>query len=365
MFGMNYIRIFWLRHKVKSFIDDIENMDTLVFWKLISKLTQQKEEFSEIIAGKPVKEAAERLEENDNFKSALTWIREMRNSFMISPVDKDPADVLKRIEHVMDVRKNRMRGISSKIVPEAPEHVKRNIEGLFEVSASLHQVYKLMKHIYNVAQKIGNLAYLMQIAMMIPFLREQVFSIFDAEKGFRYGLPIGDGVGAMVATRFFGEEKTVNDELDTVYSPSEFEERYVLSIKAKGPGSEVGKPGKQLQEIIKDLDGEVNGVITVDAALRLEGEESGRVDLGVGAAIGGHGVEKWKMEEICRKHDVPLYAVAIKESMPDSFTIMSKQLLEGVNKATNEVKRLIREEIPEEGKVLLLGIGNTVGIGNA
>ncbi|NIQ07451.1 MAG: DUF1512 domain-containing protein [Candidatus Korarchaeota archaeon] len=364
IFGMNFLRVLWIQFKIKNFIEELENIDNLAFWKLIAKVTETKKEFTEIVHNKSVGEAAENLKENEDFKATLRWARELRDSFTISPVERDPTDVLKRLEHIFDVRQRRMRGIASRIVPDAPEHVKRNIEGLFEVSASLHQVYKLIRHIYKVAQKIGNIYYLMQVSMVIPFIREQVVSVFDAEKGFRYGIPIGDGVGAMVAETFFGDEVTVNEELDTVYSPTEYEGRYVLAIKAKGPGSEVGKPGQQLQETLEQLNGEVDGVITVDAALRLEGEENGKVDLGVGAAIGGTGVEKWKMEEICRKYETPLYAVAIKESIPASITPMEQKLLKGVDKATEEVKRLIREEIPEEGKAIILGIGNTVGVGN-
>lgn len=364
IFGLNFLRVWWIRHKIKRFINKLENIDTLAFWKLISKITQTREEFAEIINEKSIKEASRTLKENEDFKRIIKWARELRDSFIISPVDKDPADVLKRLEHVMDVRRDRMRGIASKIVPDAPEHIQRNIEGLFEISMSVHQVYKLIVHIYNVAQKVGNMAYLMQVSMMLPFLKEQVLSIFDTEKGFRHGIPIGDSVGPMVAQRFFGSDKTINDELDTVYSPSEYEDRYVLSIKAKGPGSEVGKPGQQLRETLEKLNGEVDGIITVDAALRLEGEETGKVDIGVGAAIGGGGVEKWKIEEICRKYDAPLYAVAIKESVPASFSPMGEKVLQGVDKATGEVKRLIREEIPKEEKVIILGIGNTVGIGN-
>lgn len=364
IFGMNSIRVWWIQHKIKRFIDKLENIDNLAFWKLISKVTETRKEFTDIIENKSIEEASTSLKENEAFQKTLTWAHEMRDSFMISPVSEDPADVLKRLEHILDVRRNRMRGISSKILPDATDPEKRNVEGLLEISMSLHQVYKLIRHIYNVGQKTGSLTYLMQISMILPFLKEQVLSTMDAEKGFRNGIPIGDSVGAIVATRFFGEEKTVNDELDTVYSPSEFKDRYILSIKAKGPGSEVGKPGQQLRETLDELDGEVDGVITVDAALRLEGEETGSVDLGVGAAIGGAGVEKWKMEEICRDYDVPLYAVAIKESIPASYSPISREVLEGVDKATEEVKRLIQEEIPEEGKTIVLGIGNTVGVGN-
>jgi len=129
-----------------------------------------------------------------------------------------------------------------------------------------------------------------------------------------------------------------------------------------GPGSEVGRPGRFLEKILQKIEGNVDAVITVDAALRLESEEPGHVDVGVGAAIGDPGPEKFRIEKWTAKYKIPLFAVAIKENYLESLTPLRKELLSSVDEAYKIIRRLIVEEVPEGGKVIILGIGNTVGI---
>ena len=102
----------------------------------------------------------------------------------------------------------------------------------------------------------------------------------------------------------------------------------------------------------------------IDAALRLESEKTGEIAVGVGAAIGDPGPEKFKIESVCAKYKIPLYAIIIKESYIEAVTPMNKSIAEAADKAVEYVKKIIREEVPEEGKVIIAGIGNTVGVGN-
>ena len=103
-------------------------------------------------------------------------------------------------------------------------------------------------------------------------------------------------------------------------------------------------------------------IIMVDAAQKFEGEETGGISEGVGAAIGGIGTEKFKIEEIAHKHKIPLYAVIIKESLREAIAPMKKEIYEGVEKALERVKRLIREKAVEGDMVIVTGIGNSIRI---
>ena len=47
----------------------------------------------------------------------------------------------------------------------------------------------------------------------------------------------------------------------------------------------------------------------IDAALKLEGEKTGDIAEGIGVAIGGIGVEKFRIEAQTVKAGVPMYAV--------------------------------------------------------
>jgi hypothetical protein len=103
-------------------------------------------------------------------------------------------------------------------------------------------------------------------------------------------------------------------------------------------------------------------IITVDAALKLEGEKTGSIAEGVGVAMGGIGVERFNIERIASKYGIPLYAVLIKMSIPEALSAMPKEVEEAVNEAVERVRRVIREGVREGEEVILVGVGNTSGV---
>ena len=103
-------------------------------------------------------------------------------------------------------------------------------------------------------------------------------------------------------------------------------------------------------------------IITVDAAGKLEGEGVGEVAEGVGAAIGGIGVEKWKIEEAASKYNVPLHAVAIKQGQEHVIAPLVEPLFEATEKALASVKAIVLEYSEEGDIIVVAGIGNTVGV---
>ena len=103
-------------------------------------------------------------------------------------------------------------------------------------------------------------------------------------------------------------------------------------------------------------------IIMVDAALKLEGEKTGEVTEGIGAAIGGIGTERFKIEEEATKFNVPVYAIVIKQSILEAVTTMKKEIVDAVDPAIEKIKRLILETTKEGELVIIAGIGNTAGI---
>ena len=358
------IQTYLLIRSVTSFLDEVRIYDRLGRWYATSIILEVRKDIIERVPGTTPKEKALNLEKDKEFKNIMEWSDEIINSFLISPVSLDPHGILDRLDHLLDVRKKRFEGISTKILGDGPAHIKKNLESTLEAAAAIHLIYKLVEHIFRVGVNTKSYIYLMQLKMLIPFLRELVMSYYDALKAFRVGIPIGDSIGPMVAERLFGKEVEYNPDYDIAYSVNEIEGRYVLALKAAGPGSEVGKPGKMIKKLVEELKGEVDMVITVDAALRLESEQTGEVATGVGAAIGDPGPEKYSIEEICTKYKIPLYAIVIKQSYVEAVTPMSKEIAETVDKVVEKVKKLIVEEVKPEGKVIIAGIGNTVGVSN-
>jgi len=139
--------------------------------------------------------------------------------------------------------------------------------------------------------------------------------------------------------------------------------RNVFVMKAKGPGANIGKYGEAIQRLIEENEGRVRMVIMVDAAGKLEGEESGSTSEGTGALIGGLGVDPFKIEEVALKYKIPIHGVAVKQSLEESVSPMTKAISEGVDVAIARVKRIIHEETKEGDIIIIAGVGNTVGIG--
>jgi len=101
----------------------------------------------------------------------------------------------------------------------------------------------------------------------------------------------------------------------------------------------------------------------VDAALKLEGEDVGDIAEGVGAAIGGPGVDQFKIEETILKYRIPIHAVIIKEDIGDAVSPLRKEIFDSVDTAIERIKQVILEKTKEGDKVIIAGVGNTIGIG--
>src|SRR5260370_18690145 len=75
------------------------------------------------------------------------------------------------------------------------------------------------------------------------------------------------------------------------------EDRNIIALKAEGPGGNVGKPGDAIQSLLQENNGKVSMIVMVDAALKFEGETPGEISEGVGAAIGGIGTQRFKIDQ--------------------------------------------------------------------
>jgi hypothetical protein len=210
-----------------------------------------------------------------------------------------------------------------------------------------------------------NIYIIMQIHMILPMIVREIEAYSAALQAFKEGMPIGDGVGALVAAKMMHGYEYEDVAKEMVAAEVPYAGRTLIVTKAKGPGGSVGKPGDAIESIINKRAGgkKVDVVIMIDAAGKLEGEETGSVSDGVGAAIGGIGVEKYKIEEAVNAHDIPLYAVAIKEDISHVVAPMVEELFKATDKAVEVVKRLVDEKTKEGDVVLVAGIGNTVGVG--
>lgn len=300
--------------------------------------------------GKPSTEPAQRVDQFLEY-------------FAISPVNLDPAGIIGRLEHVLDVRDVRFKDDVRLMAPQANDTQVNNLENMLEAALALNIIYKIIRHYYILGKKTFSLYVIMQLQMVLPLIMREAEAYASALKAFKDGQPIGDGAGALVAAKLMrGHEKTqIAKDVVMVKVPIEGRTAYVL--KAEGPGANVGKPGEAMKRIIEENDGKIALTIVVDAGLKLEGEKPGEVAEGIGVAIGGPGVEKYKVEEVALKHKVPVNAIIIKEDIGDAVSPMRKEISDAIDEAIQRIKRLILERSKEGDNVVIAGIGNTIGIG--
>ena len=100
----------------------------------------------------------------------------------------------------------------------------------------------------------------------------------------------------------------------------------------------------------------------IDAALKLEGEETGSIAQGFGAAIGGIGTERFQIEEIATKHNIPIYAIVIKQSIQEAITLMKKEIADSSDVVTSQIYDIIRANASSGKCALVIGVGNTIGV---
>jgi hypothetical protein len=284
--------------------------------------------------------------------------------FFIEPVSLDPAGVVGKLGQLLNVRENVFESEVKAIAPEASESELNNLENLLEAALALNIYYKVIRHFYLLGRKTMNIYVIMQIHMILPLLMREIEAYSSALQAFKEGMPIGDGVGALVAAKMMHGHGWEEVAKDIVAAKIPYEERTLVVIKAKGPGGNVGKPGDAIENLINGRKGKdaVKAVIMIDAAGKLEGEPAGAVAEGIGAAIGGVGVEKYKIEEAVKAHDIPMYAVAIKEDISHVVAPMVEELFKACDTAVESVKRIVQERTEAGDVVLVAGIGNTIGI---
>ena len=106
----------------------------------------------------------------------------------------------------------------------------------------------------------------------------------------------------------------------------------------------------------------IDVIIMVDAALKMEGEDSASIARGFGAAIGGIGTEKFQIEAIATSNQIPVFSIIVKQSVKEAITLMSKEIADQADNVRSQVYEMILENTTEEQSVVIIGVGNTAGV---
>jgi hypothetical protein len=286
----------------------------------------------------------------------------------ISPVSLDPYGIIPKFDHIVDVRDNRFKEEVGILAPNADAVQRSNLENLLEATMAIDFIYRLIRHYLILGKKSKSMILLLQISYQLGLIMTMAKAYYHAAKAFAEGSPIGDGLGPLVAASFI-RTVTNNDIFanevarDTIVQELEFEERTIYIVRAKGPGGTVGKPGKAIKNLVEQYGDSISRIIMIDAGLKLTGDKTGSMAIGVGAAIGGIGIEKHYIEESTTGNSIPIDALICKQSLEDAITTMKRPITQSVPKFIENIKVAIRKRTEKGSKIIIAGIGNTIGIG--
>ncbi len=291
-------------------------------------------------------------------------VNKFMNFFMIEPVDIEPTDIIRRLDHLIRSRERIFKDSLARTLPELGKYERSLLESSLEIASVLNYVYKSIRHYLLLGEKYNNWVLLMQLQFMMPETMKLVETYYKSLDSFMKGTPIGDSVGPLVAYKIMEKGKILSKNVieDTVVAEVWLDNRRVYVIKAEGPGSNVGKPGKVLADLVEKLSGNVDLIVTIDAALKLEGEELGEIAEGVGAAIGDPGPEKIAIERATSRHNIQLSAIVIKMGLPEALHAMKKELYEAVERTVDYLLNLIKNATKEGSTIIIAGIGNSIGV---
>tara|TARA_B100000446_G_scaffold128245_1_gene120161 strand:- start:566 stop:1690 length:1125 start_codon:yes stop_codon:yes gene_type:complete len=280
--------------------------------------------------------------------------------FTIMPVDIDPNGIVPKIHRLVRSREDTTRKQVKSLFTEIDAMEITKIQTLLEIVTTLQLFHKIVRHLFLTAKKQNNYPLILPLQMMLPFIMEQADALRDAVSVLQQGQPIGDGIGPLVVGEMMLDTKKQKAEFETVYAESEFKGRKLILLKAEGPYATVGRPGEATEFLVSKF--KPNIIIMIDAALKFEGEESGTIAQGFGAAIGGIGTDRFKIEEIATKYDIPVFSIVIKQSVSDAITLMKKKIADQTDNIKNQVHEMITDNTSANQSVLVIGVGNTVGV---
>jgi len=283
--------------------------------------------------------------------------------FAIMPVDLDPQGIIRKLDHVMRTKDERIRSEIKRMAEGMTEWQASRIENIVEAATALNMIYKIVRHFYLMGKRTTGMFILVQLQMVMPLLLEEAEALENAISAFKRGLPIGDGIGPMVVGRMMlGKEKKPIAR-ETVYSQGDAMGRKLYLLRKEGGAGSVGRRGEAVYRLVAVLGVKIDAIIMIDAALKLEGEKTGEIAEGVGSAVGGIGVERYQIEDVATKFSIPVYAIIVKQSVQDAITVMRKEISDSFDKICNTVSEVIEDKTLEGDSILVIGVGNTAGVG--
>jgi hypothetical protein len=302
-----------------------------------------------------------------NLSDLEARVKQLVDTVVISPESLDPFGLVRKLKHVLRSEEQTLKEEVKRAAPAATKGEVEVVTDLINVARGLNFILKYVNHNYTLAKRFKSYWLLLQLDALLPFIAEEVRAYESAVEALLKQVPIGDSVGPLVLSMLAKELKAEVVSLgvpDTLAFHATYEGRDLVLIKAEGPGSSVGRLDEAVRRALAVWGSSLSFVVTIDAMLKLEGELTGEIVEGYGVAIGGAGVEKYSIEEVLTEYNLTPYAILIKMSAEEALLPMSKELYEACVKAKEEVKKAVLTHVKPGAAALIVGVGNTLGVGN-
>lgn len=280
--------------------------------------------------------------------------------FTIMPVDMDPNGIVDKVQHTVRSREDYTREHVKSLLAEVDELELAKVQTLLEIASSLQMIYKIINHMFLTAKKQNNYPLILPLQMILPFIMEQAEAMKEAIPAFKAGQPVGDGIGPMVVGKMMLKHSKEKIAFQTSLAKTDFEDRHLFLLKAEGPSSTVGRPADALLRIASE--NKLDAIIMIDAALKMEGEDSATIAQGFGAAIGGIGTERFQIESVGAAKNIPIFSIVIKQSVKEAITLMTRDIADTADDVRMQVYDMIRENTVSGNSVVIVGVGNTCGV---
>ncbi len=278
--------------------------------------------------------------------------------FVVEPSNIDPYGLVYKIDQTIRGMEDRFDEFVDEIAPDKSKQEKQEINYALRAAIGLKQLSKMVRHFVELAKKFKNLQIAMILQMQMPIIEKIAEGEYRGTEAFANGWPIGDSIGPLVAASYIDKEKQIAK--DIVMGEASIEGRKCFVLKATGPSPHLGRIDEAMNAIMAK--NKIARVITIDAAQKLEGEKSGAVAEGVGFAMGGIG-QRELIENVLLPKKMPIDSIVVKVGMTEAIMPMKKEVYNSLPKARTLVEKAVKRA-KKGGKVIIIGVGNSSGIGN-
>lgn len=278
--------------------------------------------------------------------------------FVVEPSTIDPYGVVQRLDVLVRQMEWRFEEFVNDVANDKDAKERQELNYGLRAAMSLRQIAKIVRHNVELAKKFKNLQIAMILQMQLPIIEKIAESELKGTEAFVKGLPVGDSIGPLVAANLMEKPKFIAE--DVVMDTTTIAGRTCFVMKATGPSPHLGRIDEALQAVMRKH--RIERVITIDAALKLEGEKSGSVCEGVGFAMGGF--QRELIERTLLPKKIPLDSVVVKVGLMEAITPMKKEIYDAVPNVRTYVETAAKR-VRKGGKVIIIGVGNSSGIGDS